>query len=178
MNQSRRAFLSTATRLGVGASVSLSVAKLLAGSRAGSADANVTTRSIHLEAREITWELAPGKVVKAMAYNGQVPGPEIRVKEGERVRIILKNALSEPTAIHWHGVDVPNAMDGVPGLTQDAVLPGGAFTYEFVATNPGTRWYHTHQDPETQTHLGLYGSLIVEPRTPPPGSVKYDREYT
>ncbi|HLC40196.1 MAG TPA: multicopper oxidase family protein [Methylomirabilota bacterium] len=175
MNQSRRAFLSTATRLGVGASVSLSVAKLLAGSRAGSADANVTTRSIHLEAREITWELAPGKVVKAMAYNGQVPGPEIRVKEGERVRIILKNALSEPTTIHWHGVDVPNAMDGVPGITQKPVQPGDTFVYEFEARPAGTRWYHTHFQEHRQMDLGLVAPLIIEPAREP---FVFDRDYT
>src|SRR3990172_8956731 len=133
MNQSRRAFLSTATRLGVGASVSLSVAKLLAGSRAGSADANVTTRSIHLEAREITWELAPGKVVKAMAYNGQVPGPEIRVKEGERVRIILKNPPPGPQTVHLAGGDGPDAVGGVAGIPQKPVPPGETFVFGFEA---------------------------------------------
>ena len=101
-------------------------------------------REIHLETREIMWELAPGKRIKAMAYNGQIPGPEIRLKEGETARIVLKNGLSEPTTIHWHGVDVPNAMDGVAGITQKPVQPGETFTYEFTATPTGTRWYHTH----------------------------------
>ena len=94
----------------------------------------------------MTWELAPGKTIKAMAYNGQVPGPTIRAREGERLRVVLKNSLSEPTTIHWHGLDVPNAMDGVPGLTQPAVERGGTFTYEFEARPAGTRWYHTHFD--------------------------------
>ena len=96
--------------------------------------------------------------------------------EGDLVRVTLRNALPVPTALHFHGIDLPNAMDGVPGLTQDAVPPGGSFVYEFIATNPGTRWYHSHQDAEVQGPLGLYGPMIVEPRAPEP--VQYDREYT
>lgn len=133
-------------------------------------------REIHLEAREMTWEIAPGKRIKAMAYNGQIPGPEIRLKEGERVRILLKNALSEPTTIHWHGVDVPNPMDGVPGITQKPVQPGETFTYEFEATPAGTRWYHTHFQEHKQLDLGLYAPLIIEPARPDP--FPFDREYT
>jgi hypothetical protein len=87
-------------------------------------------REVRLEARELSWELAPGKVVKAMAYNGQIPGPEIRLKEGDHVRIVLQNRLAEPTTVHWHGVDVPNPMDGVPGITQKPVQPGETFSYE------------------------------------------------
>jgi multicopper oxidase len=131
---------------------------------------------IHLEAGEITWELAPGKVIKAMAYNGQIPGPELRLKEGERVRILLKNALSEPTTIHWHGVDVPNPMDGVPGITQPPVQPGETFAYEFEARPAGTRWYHTHFQEHRQLDLGLSAPLIIEPARPDPFPV--DREYT
>jgi len=133
-------------------------------------------REIHLEAREVTWELAPGKRIKAMAYNGQVPGPEIRLKEGERVRIVLKNVLSEPTTIHWHGVDVPNPMDGVPGVTQKPVQPGETFVYEFEARPSGTRWYHTHFQEHKQLDLGLYAPLIIEPNKPDP--FPFDREYT
>jgi len=133
-------------------------------------------REIHLEAREMTWEIAPGKRIKAMAYNGQIPGPEIRLKEGERVRILLKNALSEPTTIHWHGVDVPNPMDGVPGITQKPVQPGERFTYEFEATPAGTRWYHTHFQEHRQLDLGLYAPLIIEPARPDP--FPFDREYS
>jgi FtsP/CotA-like multicopper oxidase with cupredoxin domain len=132
-----------------------------------------------LEARETDWELLPGTVVKAWTFNGQMPGPEIHVTEGDTVRVTLKNSLPVPTTIHWHGVDVPNTMDGIPGMTQDAVPPGGTFTYEFVATNPGTRWYHSHQDPEIQVPLGLFGPLIIDPKTPPPvGSPTYNRDYT
>lgn len=77
-----------------------------------------------------------------MAYHGQVPGPEIRAREGERLRIVLNNALSEPTTVHWHGVDVPNATDGVPGITQPPVQPGKTFVYEVEARPAGTRWSH------------------------------------
>jgi FtsP/CotA-like multicopper oxidase with cupredoxin domain len=136
------------------------------------------TREFTLVAQEADWEIFPGTVVKAWTYGGTVPGPELRVTEGDLVRVTLQNTLPVPTTIHWHGVDVPWAMDGVPGLTQDAVPPGGTFTYEFTATNPGTRWYHTHQDSEIQTPLGLYGPLIIEPKTPPAGAVSYNREYT
>jgi FtsP/CotA-like multicopper oxidase with cupredoxin domain len=133
-------------------------------------------REFELTAQEVDWELFPGAVVKAWAYNGTVPGPELRVTEGDLVRVVFTNRLPVPTAVHWHGLDVPMAMDGVPGLTQGAVAPGGRFVYEFVATNPGTRWYHSHQDAELQGPLGLYGPLIVDPRTPEP--VRYDRELT
>jgi FtsP/CotA-like multicopper oxidase with cupredoxin domain len=133
-------------------------------------------REIRLEARELAWELAPGKVVKAMAYNGQIPGPEIRLNEGERVRIVLTNALAEPTTIHWHGVDVPNPMDGVPGVTQRPVQPGDTFVYEFEARPAGTRWYHTHFQEHRQLDLGLSAPLIIEPAAPDP--FPFDREYT
>jgi plastocyanin len=133
-------------------------------------------REIELTAQETDWELFPGTKVKAWTYNGTLPGPELRVTEGDLVRVTLRNALPVPTALHFHGIDLPNAMDGVPGLTQDAVPPGGSFVYEFIATNPGTRWYHSHQDAEVQGPLGLYGPMIVEPKAPEP--VQYDREYT
>jgi FtsP/CotA-like multicopper oxidase with cupredoxin domain/plastocyanin len=133
-------------------------------------------REFELTAREVDWELFPGAKVKAWTYNGTVPGPELRVTEGDLVRVVFTNELPVPTAVHWHGMDVPVAMDGVPGLTQSAVPPGGRFVYEFVASNVGTRWYHSHQDAELQGPLGLYGPLIVDPRVPEP--VTYDREYT
>jgi len=98
--RTRREFLVTAGRLGLGAA---SIGALVSRSRASAAaDAS---RTIHLEAREVQWELAPGKTIKAMSYNGEVPGPTIRAREGERLRIILKNSLTEPTTIHWHGAE-------------------------------------------------------------------------
>ena len=111
-----------------------------------------------------------------MAYNGQIPGPEIRLKEGERVRIVLQNRLAEPTTVHWHGVDVPNPMDGVPGITQKPVQPGETFSYEFEARPAGTRWYHTHFQEHRQLDLGLAGPLIIEPAGSDPFA--FDREYT
>jgi FtsP/CotA-like multicopper oxidase with cupredoxin domain len=153
----------------VGAAVGLD-----GGRRPAVADAEPGT--VQLEAREVTWELAPGRTVKAMSYNGRVPGPEIRVREGERVRVVLKNALREPTTIHWHGVDVPNAMDGVGNLTQKPVAPGETFVYEFDARPAGTRWYHTHFREHHQMDLGLVAPLIIEPSAKEP--MTYDREIT
>ena len=101
--------------------------------------------------------------------------PELRVTEGDTVRVTVTNELSEPTTIHWHGVEVPNAMDGVPKLSQEPIPPGGSFTYEFVATPAGTRWYHAHFNELTQQGGGLVGALIVEPREPV--SPAPDREY-
>ncbi len=173
---SRRQLLAVSAQAGLGAVV-LSLGAGVARPRAGLAQAGRSgVREIRLEARELTWELAPGKVIKAMAYNGRVPGPEIRVKEGERVRVLLKNGLAEPTTIHWHGVDVPNAMDGVPGVTQKPVPPGETFVYEFDARPAGTRWYHTHFQEHKQLDLGLAAPLIIEPTRPDP--VPVEREYT
>ncbi|MGH7313462.1 MAG: multicopper oxidase family protein, partial [Candidatus Rokuibacteriota bacterium] len=157
---SRRQFMEAAGRLGVGAGV---LASGLTPSRWTTEATAESVRTIQLEARQVSWELAPGKTVKALAYNGRIPGPEIRVREGERVRIVLKNSLAEPTTIHWHGVDVPNPMDGVPGITQKPVAPGQTFVYEFEARPAGTRWYHTHVDEHRQLDLGLAAPLIIEP---------------
>jgi FtsP/CotA-like multicopper oxidase with cupredoxin domain len=175
MNRSRRDFLLALSGLGAGAGVASVAAKLVAPRDVASAG-DGSARTIALEARETTWELVPGKTIRAMTYNGQVPGPEIRAREGERLRVVLKNALAEPTTIHWHGVDVPNAMDGVPGVTQKPVQPGEAFVYEFEARPAGTRWYHTHFQEHRQMDLGLVAPLIIEPATPEPSA--YDREAT
>ncbi len=169
--RTRRNFLLAAMRFGVGAAST----RVLASRSVEAADTQ-PPRTIHLEAREVTWELAPGKTIKAMAYNGVVPGPAIRAREGERLRIVLKNSLSEPTTIHWHGVDVPNPMDGVAGVTQRAVQPGETFTYEFDARPAGTRWYHTHFDEHRQMDLGLAAPLVIEPGRAAP--IAYDREAT
>ena len=91
------------------------------------------TKVFELTTQAVTWETRPGDKVQAYAYNGVVPGPEIRVTEGDKVRVILKNQLPESTSIHWHGLHTPNAMDGVPFITQPVVKPGASFTYEFVA---------------------------------------------
>lgn len=133
-------------------------------------------REFRLVTRPGKWEVAPGTVIDAWTYNGQVPGPELRVREGDLVRVIVKNALPVPTTIHWHGVDLDWRMDGPPGVNQDPIEPGKTFIYEFVATPAGTRIYHSHVDAGSQMELGLYGALIIEPREPEP--VRYDREYT
>jgi FtsP/CotA-like multicopper oxidase with cupredoxin domain len=110
----------------------------------------------------------------AWTYDGTVPGPELRVVQGDRLRVTLVNHLPESTTIHWHGVPgVPNAEDGVAGITQQAVPPGRSMTYEFVVSDPGTYWYHSHQDTSNQVSRGLYGALVVEPRS----SLAEDRDY-
>jgi FtsP/CotA-like multicopper oxidase with cupredoxin domain len=115
-----------------------------------------------------------GTVVTTWGYNGTVPGPEIRLKRGETVRARLTNALSDETTIHWHGINLVNAMDGVPGVTQDAVQPGGLFEYEFRVPDAGSFMYHAHVG--HQLDLGLYGPLIVESDVDEP--LAYDRDYT
>lgn len=121
-----------------------------------------------LTASEIEWEVEVGRKVPAMAYNGQVPGPQIRVKEGERVRIVLKNEMSESTSIHFHGLETPIEQDGVPFITQPPIRPGETFTYEFIVPNSGSHMYHSHHNSAKQVGLGLLGAFIVEPRTPRP----------
>ena len=130
-------------------------------------------REYLLEAKASEWSPSGGVAAKAWTYNGTVPGPEIRVTEGETLRVTLHNLLDEPTSIHWHGLPVPFAMDGVPDLTQPAVPPGGTFVYEFKATRSGTYWYHTHFG--YQLDRGLYGALIVQPAQQ---ELRYDQEYT
>lgn len=117
-----------------------------------------------LTARKGRWETEPGKTVEAWSYNDQVPGPQIRVTEGDRVRVILHNELPESTAVHFHGLELPNAMDGVPFITQPPVKPGQSFTYEFVVPNAGSHMYHSHHNAAKQVGLGLLGAFIVEPK--------------
>ena len=133
-----------------------------------------------LEAEPVMWEILPGVRVTAWTYNGVVPGPEIRVPYGQRVRIVVKNNLPEPTTVHWHGIDVPNAMDGVPGVTQAPIKTGKTFTYEFDAVPAGrdsaggTFLYHSHVREDRQFALGLSGAFVIEPRKPQ----RYDVEKT
>jgi FtsP/CotA-like multicopper oxidase with cupredoxin domain len=106
------------------------------------------------------------------AYNGTVPGPEIRVRQGERLRVAVENRLDEETTVHWHGLRVPNAMDGVAHLTQKPIASGETFVYEFDVPDAGTYWYHPHQHSSEQVGRGLYGALIVEERSP----IQVDRD--
>ena len=129
-------------------------------------------REFRFSATRAKVNLGTGPDFLAWTYNNQVPGPEIRVKEGEIIRVILKNNLPEETSIHWHGIPLPNPMDGVPGVTQKGILPGESFVYEFEAKPPGTYIYHSHAG--YQLDQGLYGSLIIEPKKE---QRSYDKEF-
>jgi FtsP/CotA-like multicopper oxidase with cupredoxin domain len=122
----------------------------------------------HLEAYPASLEILPGTTTEVWTYNGGVSGPELRVKRGTRVIVHFTNNLPEPTTIHWHGLRIPNDMDGVPGPSQPAVQPGQTFTYDFVVPDAGTFWYHPHVASAAQVGFGLYGSLVVtDPDEPP-----------
>ncbi len=120
-----------------------------------------------------TAEVGAGQVYRTWLYNGAFPGPEIRVREGEWLRVTVDNQLPAGTTVHWHGIPVPNPMDGVPGLTQDPIAPGQRFIYTFQAAPAGSYLYHTHVG--LQLDRGLYGPLVVEEASP---HVAYDREYS
>jgi FtsP/CotA-like multicopper oxidase with cupredoxin domain len=111
---------------------------------------------------------------QVFALNGSVPGPELRVNLGDRVEVTLINHLPEATTLHWHGVMVPNAEDGVAGVTQDAVQPGATYHYEFIANEAGSFWYHSHQQTGEQLPLGMFGPLVVLPA----GGIAQQRDYT
>ena len=117
---------------------------------------------------------APYPDTDVWCFGNKIPGPEIRVLQGEPIRVVVENRLPEATTIHWHGVRVPNAMDGVPDLTQKPIAPGESFVYEFACPDAGTFWYHPHQHSSAQVGRGLYGALIVEE----PQSVAVDRDIT
>jgi FtsP/CotA-like multicopper oxidase with cupredoxin domain len=156
---------------------------LLAG--AGLAIAAATRPWRVLAATAQTYRVVPGPAQAALvggdypptdvwAYDGQIPGPTLRLRQGEPVRIIVENKLDEDTTVHWHGIRLPNAMDGVPGLTQPPIRPGETFAYEFTPPDAGTFWYHPHADSLQQLGRGLAGVLIVEESEPIP----VDRELT
>lgn len=118
-------------------------------------------------------QVANGVTYDSWFYDGVFPAPEIRVREGDTLRVLLANDLPEPTTIHWHGIPLPNAMDGVPDVTQPAVAPGQSYVYEFTATPAGSYLYHSHFG--LQLDRGLTGPLIIEETTP---HIAWDREYT
>jgi FtsP/CotA-like multicopper oxidase with cupredoxin domain len=116
------------------------------------------------------------QTLRVWGYNGSSPGPVMEAIEGEPIRVILKNELPEPTSIHWHGVDLPNSMDGAGGLTQPPVMPGESFTYEFTPKQNGTVMYHSGFNMMKQDSYGLAGMLIIHPKTAPTEEPKVDRD--
>ncbi len=130
-----------------------------------------------LEASVIRWSILPGETVEAYAYNNQVPGPTLRVTEGDRVRINVTNKLPESTTVHWHGLILPNEMDGPAEITQEPIQPGKTFSYEYTVGQHGTYFYHTHDHVDRQQSLGLYGALIIDPKNPS-DEIAADLEYT
>ena len=129
----------------------------------------------HLIAEEVENEFAPGLKAKCWGYNGRTPGPTIEVVEGDRVRIYVTNRLPEPTTVHWHGILLPNGMDGVAGLNQREIRPGETFKYEFILRQHGTHMYHPHFDEMTQMGLGMMGMFIIHPRDAQ--GPKIDRDF-
>ncbi len=117
---------------------------------------------IELDARVAPVEIGPGLTVEAWTYNGLIPGPMIRVNVGDRLIVHFSNHLPKPTTVHWHGLRIPIAMDGVPGYSQPPVEPGGTFTYDFVVPDAGIFWYHPHVMSAMQVGYGLYGAFLVE----------------
>ena len=127
------------------------------------------TRRFELTVAETQWELLPGVTTAAVTFNGTVPGPEIRVTEGDALEIVVKNDLSEPTSVHWHGLHVPNDQDGVAGVTQNPIAPGEIYTYRFIAPHAGTFMYHAHgPNSREQIDRGLYAPFIIEPASGDP----------
>ena len=129
---------------------------------------NGTVRTFDIVAAPARVSLAGRGATDVWAYNGQIPGPELRVRQGETVRVAFTNRLPQATTIHWHGVRVPNDMDGVPTATRPPIEPGGSFVYEFTPKDAGTFWYHPHHRSSEQVERGLYGALVVEDAAPPP----------
>src|SRR5882724_11365123 len=128
----------------------------------------------HLVAEEVKHEFAPGLEAYCWGFNGRAHGPTIEAVEGDRVRIYVTNKLPGATSIHWHGIILPNGMDGVSGLTQTPIKTGETFKYEFTLKQHGTHMYHSHHDEMTQMALGLMGLFIIHPRQP---KYRVDRDF-
>ncbi len=133
------------------------------------------TKVFHLVAQPVKREFAPGMTVDCWGYSGQTPGPTIEVVEGDHVRIYVTNELPERTSVHWHGVLLPNGMDGVAGLNQPHIQPGETYVYEFALRQSGTLLYHPHSDEMVQMALGMMGFFVVHPRVPE--APRVDRDF-
>lgn len=129
-----------------------------------------------LETSVIRWAILPDVKVDAYAINGQVPGPRLHIRQGDRVRINVTNRLPESTTLHWHGLILPNEMDGPAEITQEPIPPGGSYRYEFTASQSGTYFYHSHDHVDRQQALGLYGALIIDPANPQ-DEIAADHDY-
>jgi manganese oxidase len=129
-----------------------------------------------LEATVIRWTILPGVTVDAYAFNGQIPGPRLHFRQGDRIRINVRNRLPDTTTVHWHGLILPNVMDGPAHITQDPIEKGGLYRYEFTAVQSGTYLYHSHDHVDRQQALGLYGALLIDPAEPDP-SLAADHDY-
>jgi uncharacterized cupredoxin-like copper-binding protein len=127
------------------------------------------TKQFDLTAQVVKWEVSPGKLIDAWTYNGTVPGPTIHVNVGDKVNVVVHNKLPESTVVHFHGLEVPNAMDGVPYITQNPITPGTSFTYSFTAKGPAVGMYHSHFDAAKQVANGLAGALLVGDEPLPTG---------
>ncbi|HEX4004395.1 MAG TPA: copper oxidase [Candidatus Acidoferrales bacterium] len=123
-----------------------------------------SVKVFHLVAEPVKQEIVPGKIVNLWGYNGRAPGPTIQAMQGDRVRMIVDNRLPEPTAVHWHGLEIPFDMDGSPGLSQDPIGPGGRAVYEFTLHQEGTYFYHPHL--AMQEMMGMIGAFIIHPSEP------------
>jgi manganese oxidase len=132
-------------------------------------------KEFHLVAEPVAREIAPGMTAHLWGYNGQSPGPTIECVEGDKVRIFVTNRLPEHTTVHWHGLVVPNGMDGVGGLTQPHIKPGKTFVYEFMVKSSGTFMYHPHSDEMVQMAMGMMGAFVVHPRDD--GFAPVDRDF-
>ena len=128
----------------------------------------------HLRMAPLKWAVKPGEVHDAYAFNGVIPGPTIRVNQGDMVRIIVQDDLPDMTGVHWHGMELPNDEDGVPYITQDPIQPGSTYTYQWRAIATGSHWYHSHMG-GSQVGKGLYGSLQVNS---PKSIIKAAHDYT
>ncbi|MDE2080332.1 MAG: copper oxidase [Burkholderiales bacterium] len=132
-------------------------------------------KEFHLVAEPVVREFAPGMTANLWGYNGSSPGPTIEAVEGDRVRIFVTNRLPEHTTVHWHGILVPNGMDGVGGLTQPHIPPGQTFVYEFTLPRAGTHMYHPHADEMVQMAMGMMGLFIIHPKDP--RQMRVDRDF-
>jgi FtsP/CotA-like multicopper oxidase with cupredoxin domain len=160
---SRRAFLVVGTSFAAGAAVA---------SVRGRATEPITEFKLNAKSGRAALVGPPHPDTAVWSYNGSVPGPVLTVQQGDRIRVVVENDLTEETTVHWHGIRLPNAMDGVPHLTQKPIGPGESFVYEFEVPDAGTYWYHPHQRSFEQVGRGLSGALIVRERDP----IQVDRD--